>query len=84
MASGVNMNQDRRATKDEVAGLTGHMAQELERLGFFNPDEKSPGVMRTVETMIARAEPTEQEVRTFRGIVATLAKGKGVARKSST
>ena len=84
VASGVNMNQDRRATKEEVAGLTGHMAQELERLGFFNPHEKSPGVMRTVETMIARAEPTEQEVRTFRGIVATLAKGKGVARKSST
>ena len=82
--TGVNMNQDRRATKEEVAGLTGHMAQELERLGFFNPAEKTPGVMLTVETMIARAEPTEQEVRTFRGIVATLAKGKGRARKPST
>lgn len=82
--AGVNMNQDRRATKAELAGLTGHMAQELERLGFFNPAEKTPGVMLTVETMLARAEPTEQEVRTFRGIVATLAKGKGRARKPST
>jgi tRNA/rRNA methyltransferase len=82
--SGLNMGQDRRATKEEVAGLTTHMAQELEKLGFFNPDEKVPKVMAAVETMIARAEPTEQEVRTFRGIVATLARGKGVARKSST
>ncbi|MEQ1697568.1 MAG: RNA methyltransferase [Hyphomicrobiaceae bacterium] len=84
VASGLNMGHDRRATKDEVAGLTAHMAQELDKLGFFNPDEKVPKVMATVETMIARAEPTEQEVRTFRGIVATLAKGKGAARKSST
>ena len=84
LTSGLNMGADRRATKDEVAGLTRHMAQELERLGFFNPDEKNPSVMRTVETLFARAEPTEAEVRTFRGIVATLAKGKGVARKSST
>jgi tRNA/rRNA methyltransferase len=84
VASGINMGQDRRATKAEVAGLSAHLASELERLGFFNPDEKHPMVMRTVETMLARAEPTEQEVRTFRGIVATLAKGKGPARKSST
>ena len=82
--SGLNMGQDRRATKEEVAGLTTHMAQELEKLGFFNPNEKVPKVMAAVETMIARAEPTELEVRTFRGIVATLARGKGVARKSST
>lgn len=84
MTSGLNLGHDRRATKEEVSGLTQHMAQELEKLGFFNPDEKAPNVMRTVETMIARAEPTEQEVRTFRGIVATLSRGKGTARKSST
>ena len=84
VTSGLNMGTDRRATKGEVAGLTGHLAQELDKLGFFNPDEKSPGVMRTVETMITRAEPTEQEVRTFRGIVATLARGKGQGRKSPT
>jgi tRNA/rRNA methyltransferase len=82
--SGVNLGHDRRATKEEVHGLTRHLAQELEKLGFFNPNEKTPRVMATVETMIARAEPTEQEVRTFRGIVATLAKGKGSARKTST
>ncbi len=84
MEAGLNLGRDRRATKDEVAGLIGHLTDELQNAGFFNPLEKGPMVMRGVETMIARAEMTEQEVRTFRGIVATLVKGKGRARKSST
>ena len=84
VASGLNMGHDLRATKEEVAGLTGQLAQELDKLGFFNPDEKAPNVMRSIETMIVRAEPTQREIRSFRGIVATLAKGKGPGRKSST
>ena len=84
LETGLNLGHDRRATKEEVAGLTAHLTQELEKTGFFNPLEKSPLVMRNVETMLARAELTDQEVRTFRGIVATLVKGKGRARKSST
>lgn len=83
-SSGVDLGQDRRATKEEVAGLLGHIESELARLGFFNPPHKSSFVMANVETMIVRCEPTEQEVRTLRGIVATLAHGKGKARKSST
>lgn len=81
MTSGINMGTDRRATKEEVAGLVSQLSQELETAGFFNPAEKTPAVMLTVETMIARAEPTEQEVRTFRGIVATLVRSKGQQRK---
>lgn len=84
LTTGLNLGHDRRATKEEVAGLAAHLTQELEKAGFFNPLEKAPLVMRNVETVFARAELTEQEVRTFRGIVATLAKGKRVARKSST
>ncbi|MGR9907860.1 hypothetical protein ACUOH5_26715, partial [Escherichia coli] len=61
-----------------------HITEELQSAGFFNPLEKSPNVMRGVETMFARAEMTEQEVRTLRGIVATLVRAKGRARKSST
>jgi tRNA/rRNA methyltransferase len=84
LGTGINLGKDRRATKAEVGGLVAQLAGELDQLGFFNPDETSPTVMRNVETMIARAEPTDQEVRTFRGIVATLARGKGRGRKSST
>ena len=37
-----------------------------------------------LRTMLSRMGATEQEVRTLRGIVATLAKGRGQARKPST
>jgi len=84
MTAGLNLGHDRKATKEELLGLTVHLTEELEKAGFFNPKEKSPLVMRAVETMLARAEPTEQEVRTFRGIVATLVKGKARASKPST
>lgn len=72
------------ATKEELLGFVGHLEQELERLGFFNPGHKRQGVMRNIHTMFARMGATEQEVRTLRGIVATLAKGKGHGRKPST
>ena len=72
------------ATKDELLGFLGQLELELERLGFFNPGHKRKGVMQNVHTMFARMEATEQEVRTLRGIVATLANGKGHGRKSSS
>ena len=35
----------------------------------------------TVRSMLTRMDATEQEVRTLRGVVATLASGKGHGRK---
>lgn len=84
VTEGLYMGHDRPATKEELAGLFEHLEMELERLGFFNPSHKRPTVVRNVRTMLSRMAPTEQEVRTLRGIVATLAKGKGQGRKSST
>jgi tRNA/rRNA methyltransferase len=39
-------------------------------------------VMRNLRSMLTRMNATEQEVRTLRGVVATLAQGKGRGRKS--
>jgi tRNA/rRNA methyltransferase len=50
-------------------------------MGFFHPPHRSSLVMQNIETMFVRAQPTDQEVRTMRGIVAALAHGKGKARK---
>ncbi len=72
------------ATKHEMMGLFEHLESELERLGFFNPSQSRDALVRNVRTMLTRMSATEQEVRTLRGIVATLAKGKGRARKPST
>ena len=83
VGSGLNMGSDRPATKAELEGFITHLESELERLGYFNPPEKRPTMMQNLRTMYARTGVTEQEVRTLRGIVAVLAKGKGRGRKAS-
>jgi tRNA/rRNA methyltransferase len=83
LQAGLYMGDDRPATKTELLGFFDHIEAELERLGFFNPPHKRATVVRNLRTMFSRMAPTEQEVRTLRGIVATLAKGKGHARKPS-
>jgi tRNA/rRNA methyltransferase len=84
LAAGFNMGEDRPATKEELIGLFEQLEAELLRLGFFNPEEKRPTMTRNLRTMLSRMQPTEQEIRTLRGIVATLAYGKGKGRKAST
>jgi tRNA/rRNA methyltransferase len=84
LESGLYLGDDRPATKEELLGFLKHLEDELDRLGFFNPSHKRSTVIRNLHTMYARMGATEQEVRTLRGIVATLAKGKGHARKPPT
>jgi tRNA/rRNA methyltransferase len=79
--TGLRLGDDRTATKAELDGFFRHIEGELERLGFFNPPEKRPTVVNNMRTMFTRMGPTEHEVRTLRGIVATLANGKGRGRK---
>ena len=82
--AGLNLGADRPATKEELLGFFEHLEGELDRLGYFNPPYKRESVVRNLRTMLSRMGGTEQEVRTLRGIVATLAKGRGQARKPST
>ena len=84
LETGLRTRGSEPATKEELLGFIGHLKGELERLGFFNENHKRQAVMRNIHSMFARMDATEQEVRTLRGIVATLAKGKGPARKPST
>jgi tRNA/rRNA methyltransferase len=84
IAAGLNLGADRPANKEELLGFFDHLEAELDRLGFFNPPHKRDTVARNLRTMFSRMGATEQEVRTLRGIVATLAKGKGRARKPPT
>jgi tRNA/rRNA methyltransferase len=79
--AGLNFGHDRTATKAELTGLFEHLEGELDRLGFFNPKHRKSTVVQNVRTLLSRIGATEQEVRTLRGIVATLAQGKGAGRK---
>jgi tRNA/rRNA methyltransferase len=79
--SGLNLGHDRIADKQALYGFFDHIEAELERLGFFYPPQRRHVVVRNLRTMFTRMQLTDQEVRTLRGIVATLAHGKGKARK---
>ncbi|MBY0226318.1 MAG: RNA methyltransferase [Hyphomicrobium sp.] len=69
------------ATREELTGFFEHLERELERQGFFSSPDKRPSVVNNLRTMFLRAEPTGQEVKTLRGIVATLVRGKGGGSK---
>lgn len=80
-AAGLDLGDTRPATKQELEGFFVHIEQELDRLGFFNPPHRRQTMIRNLRTMFTRMGPTEQEVRTLRGIVVALAHGKGAGRK---
>ncbi len=81
LTEGLYLGRDRPATKEELFGLFEHLERELEANGFFNPAHRRTVVSQNIRTLLTRLSATEQEVRTLRGIVATLSQGKGKARK---
>ena len=60
------------ATKKELIGFFEHLETELDASGFLLPVEKRPAMVRNIRNMFQRTEPTEQDVRTLRGIVSSL------------
>lgn len=63
----------RPATRAEMQGLFDHLESELDACGFLRVKEKRPTMVRNIRNTLNRAHMTEQEVRTFRGIVKGLA-----------
>jgi tRNA/rRNA methyltransferase len=60
-----------------MLGLYEHFERELENAGFFHPPEKRPSMVQNLRSALGRASFTDQEVRTFRGVVTALSKGRG-------
>ncbi|PLX34873.1 MAG: rRNA methyltransferase [Hyphomicrobiales bacterium] len=60
------------ATKAEMIGLFEHLEQELDKGGFLLPIEKRPNMVRNLRNLFHRADMTEQEVRTMRGVISAL------------
>ena len=57
--------------------LYGHLEAELETSGFFHPPEKTPGMIRNLRAILARARLSDQEVSTLRGVITALSRGRG-------
>ncbi len=80
-AEGLDIPHTRPATRAELFGLFEHLEAELDRAGFLRPPEKRPTMVRAIRNMFHRMGMTEQDVRTWRGIVAALSKPRSGRRK---
>jgi tRNA/rRNA methyltransferase len=60
-----------------MMGLYEHFERELDEAGFFHPPEKRPSMVQNLRSALGRASFTDQEVRTFRGVVTALSRGRG-------
>ena len=65
----------RPATKKELLGFFEHLESALDRSGFLWPPEKRPNMVRNLRNMFHRLQATEQDIKTLRGIVASLSRG---------
>jgi tRNA/rRNA methyltransferase len=60
-----------------MLGLYEHLERELQAAGFFHPPEKTPSMVQNLRAALGRASFSDQEVRTFRGVVTALSRGRG-------
>jgi tRNA/rRNA methyltransferase len=71
---GLALSGTRPAQRAELLGLFQHLEAELDRAGFLYPAEKRPSMIRAIRNMFHRMGATEQDVRTWRGIIASLSR----------
>jgi tRNA/rRNA methyltransferase len=65
------------ADQATLIGLYEQLEGELDTAGFFHPLEKRPSMVRNLRVVLARSRLSDQEVRTLRGVVTALSKGRG-------
>ncbi|MBK8174390.1 MAG: RNA methyltransferase [Rhodospirillales bacterium] len=64
--------QTRPASHADLAGLYDHLESELDTCGFLRNAQSRPSMVRNLRNFFGRATPSEQEVRTLRGVIACL------------
>ncbi len=61
------------APREELIGFLTQLEDELDQSGFLRPPEKRPQMVRNIRNIFTRTPMADQEVRTLRGIVKSLA-----------
>lgn len=64
----------RPATKEELQSLFEHLERALDQSGFLRNKEMRPSMVLNLRALLQRAEMTEQEARTFHGVIKFLSK----------
>jgi len=63
------------ATKAELDNLFLRLEEALAGGGFYTSEEQRPSMVRNMRNLLQRAQMTEQEVRTFHGVIVALRGG---------
>jgi tRNA/rRNA methyltransferase len=66
----------RPADKDELQNLIAHLERALDQSGFLRHQAMRPAMVNNLRALLQRATMTEQEVRTFHGVIKFLSKQK--------
>lgn len=74
---------DGLATKQDLDGFFDHLETELETAGFFKSLTMRPVMVRNLRNMFQRIELSLQEIRTLRGVIASLTRTHLRSRKTS-
>jgi tRNA/rRNA methyltransferase len=69
------------ALREDLIRLFEHLEEELQKGGFLFPPGNRPGMIRNLRSILHRAELTDQEVQTLRGVIVALTKGKRRGRR---
>ncbi len=64
------------ATKSDIDSLVKHFETELDKTDFFSVPRKKPGMMQNFTNIFTRTNLTVQEVRTLRGVIKAISKGR--------
>jgi tRNA/rRNA methyltransferase len=68
----LHMGHGRPATREEYFNFYQRLETELDAAGFFVAADMRPTMTRSLQNMLQRAEMTEQEVRTWHGVLSAL------------
>jgi tRNA/rRNA methyltransferase len=70
------------ASKELVLGFFEHLESALDDAGFFRPPEKRLSMVHNLRAIFSKGQLNEQEVRTLRGVVASLERRHERGRKA--
>ncbi len=81
----LDMGDTRPASKAELLGFFEQLEEGLDAAGYFDPVRaKKPSMVRNLRNIFQRAALLEQDVRTLRGVVKALERGRRTANREKT
>lgn len=73
----IYVGNSRPANREEYANFFNRLETELEAHNFFVARDMKPGMVRSLQNVLQRAEMTEQEIRTWHGVISALINNPG-------